>query len=240
MKQMKLLLVGAVLLLTLAMASAVPTLPCPTGDQTGHYVTTYLGNNTCVIKYQPNAGYGKDALLMHHASISSYANTNYGTYIYNQLYVWTQSGSLVRQRSLIAFDLNSLMNNTNGTNISIQSAQLNLFDARAHGLGTKAYSDISTSKLTMLSSSWSEGSVTWNNQPGTTGTAISIAAPATIYSNMTVSVTNHVAAWMSGNMTNNGWQFAMNPESTYRHLGYASSDNTNANLRPKLEIIYTY
>jgi hypothetical protein len=54
---------------------------------------------------------------------------------------------------------------------------------------------------------WSEGAITWNNQPAVTGTASSLnvaGLPADLY--LRFGVTDHVQDFLDGSLTNHGWR----------------------------------
>lgn len=217
------------------LASGIAAAYCPTGSVRGFYDTTEQ-NLTCTITYQPNAGYGKDADVINYTGNSSWANTNFGYQSYMDMYSWTWGGYPVTYRSLLQFDLSALGNATN-----ITSANLYLYNdgVQPHGAGYMQYANQSSMKITKLASSWNESSVTWNNQPGTTGSDTLVGAPSSLYANFAANVYGDIYSWVHGNVTNNGWRLSLQTESPYRQAAYASSDVNSTAIAPKLVIVYS-
>jgi len=208
---------------------------CKTGTVNGHYTTTET-NYTCTITYQPNSTYGQDARVLTHATNPTYANMNLGTDAYFETYAWTWSGVFVLERSLLKFDLTPLNNVTNVT-----SATLYLFNdgVDLHGQGNSIYSNQSSTKLSRLSSTWTQNNVTWNIQPGiSNSSAILINAPSALNGNLTVDVTSHITSWVTMSVPNYGWRYSLQTENTYRSTHYKTSEYIVSNMRPRLVVVY--
>ncbi len=86
--------------------------------------------------------------------------TNYGSDSYD----WVRAGAEV-SRSLIAFPL--LSTGSGGDTCAVSSAVLKLYA----GSSTSTDGTVRLLQAFRAADSWTESTVTWNNQPGTTGTA---------------------------------------------------------------------
>src|SRR3989344_2103250 len=94
--------------------------------------------------------------------------------------------------------------------------------------------------LKKVNSSWGEYSITWNNKPSTSSQnygSISVDRP---YSNRELDFTDLYTEWYTGVSRNYGFAILLSSE-TGQQWGYInSSDNEDANLRPKIKIIYEH
>lgn len=178
---------------------------------------------------QPDATAGKDALLIN----GTLGNNNYGT---NDLFnAWRYTaGSWYIRRSLLQFDLSAIPSNA-----VIVSATLTLYKHT-----TNHYSVDNTSVLRKITQSWSETTVTYNNQP-TFSMSDSIIVPTnttTTQASISVDVTPHIQYWINNPTLNYGWVFKLysnfESQNVYRQFTWASSDFATSTSRPKLDITY--
>lgn len=90
-----------------------------------------------------------------------------------------------------------------------------------------------------LSAPWNDGTAIWTNQPAYETS--DIVTTSSVVSNwLTFDVTNHVKKMNASAYDNNGWVLYISnetqPPSVYRR--FASDNETNVTLRPKLEVSY--
>ncbi len=182
------------------------------------------------VEISPN----KDALLYSYS-----ANNNYGTHTDFNARSWTRGGTPENERSVLAADLTSIP-----TNAIVTSAELIFTAYNSPSKGQHScLTNQNTSTLFQLASSWNETTVTWNNAPSTTGAGIAVGAecsninfPTRTYDNNTFK--SWVQNWVTNPSQNNGVLLKVDTETRYRSLVFASSDNANTAIRPKLNICY--
>jgi len=194
-------------------------------------ITYTVPSSTCII-LQPNAVNGQDAYID-----SRLPNTNYGAIEDFISSAWTNSGSPTIVRSLVNFDLTGIP-----PNATINSASLSLY--AYNSVGNQTHSTLSgsnASTLQRVTSNWAENSVTWNTQPTTTAlNQVTLAASTSTNQNYTnIDVTNLVVDMQNNPSSSFGFMLKLITEQYYRKMVFASSDNLDANLHPKLEICYT-
>jgi hypothetical protein len=172
----------------------------------------------------------KDAMI-----VDITATTNYGTETGFGCARMTNTGVPYTARGLIEFDLSSIPEGS-----VINSATLYLYGVNHH------YTDKSTaSYFERISQSWTESTVTWQNQPSRSAThaKISLAAVSSSTEDEIVESTDlksHVQEMLDDVSTNNGFMFVLQSEvDPYARLRYASSDYGTPSKRPKLVIEYT-
>jgi len=187
--------------------------------------------DTC-ITFQPSSLDGKDAY------IDSRLNANnYGEHPDFPSLAWTNGGTEVIGRGLIDFDLSQIP-----ANAIILSANLSLYsyDSPANQ-SHSSQSGSNESVLKRITSSWEENLVTWNNQPSTTETnqVFLQQSSASIQNYLNINVSNLIKDMIDNPSESFGLQLSLKEEEFYRKMIFASSDNTNATLHPKLEICYT-
>lgn len=190
-----------------------------------------IGKAQNLISIQPNSTNGKDAVVS-----DLQPNSNRGSYEDFISIAWTNGGTPVVLRSLIEFDLSSIPNNS-----IIDSAFLNLYalNSPRNGSHSKA-SGSNESVLQRVTQSWSENSVSWNNQPTVdTSGQIFFKASDSSSQDYRVNVTGLVDTMYNNQSDNYGFIFKLTNEAHFRSLVFASSDYTNSSLRPKLEVYYS-
>lgn len=175
--------------------------------------------------------------------------TNYSNRECLDAQVWTWSGSWGIRRSYINFDLSSAMSLSN---TSITNASLFLFNP----LTQSYYSDLYLSSVTnqiafhRVTSSWSETSVTWNNQPNFDVSTEVLAGPipstsnTPVYSDLTVEISSIILG--SGEILSdfNGISFNCVGENTdpnkYRRMVFASRDYIDSDFWPAIELEFEF
>jgi len=147
----------------------------------------------------------------------------------------TMSGEAFIDRSLISFDLvNSIPPNS-----LIISANLTLFANTING-GHTQIDGSNESVLELITDSWEEETVTWNNQPSTDNN-ISINLPASQNSDedyIDIDVSLLVNAMVDDPNNAFGFMIKLVDETDRRTLQFGSSDAPNVNIRPLLKIVY--
>jgi Disaggregatase related repeat len=204
------------------------------------------------LSLQPNAADGKDALI-----IDGLSNYNYG--VFNIVVVGNSSGDPYITRTLIQFDLSSVPASSvvSGAMLSLYALTDNATSAatynayrlkRAWAEGTRGgTADIGATGVTW---SWYDAAgTTWqtaggdganDRESGIVGSR-DFTATETLNQFKDFSLTpSLVQEWISGAFSNNGMLIKSGSESSTSkdRYDFASSDNTTAANRPKLEVIY--
>ncbi len=181
---------------------------------------------------QPDGAAGKDTEVMSCVPCG-YDVRNFKNKADFNAMAWTNNGNLSMIRSLIEFNLTSIP-----ISATVIDARLSLYFNPTSGEGT--HSGSNAAYLRRITAAWDEAIVTWNNQPpATTVNQISLVATASsTQDHLNINVTAVVQDMVSNPATNFGWMLCLQNEAVYRKLILASSDNTNAALRPKLVVTY--
>jgi hypothetical protein len=149
----------------------------------------------------------------------------------------TISGVDVQSRSYMKFDLSSIP-----ANATVTAAYLNLYDdstlATSQGFGNNS------TKLSVVSQSWSPSTITWNVQPAvTTAYDVVLGPTATAtQSKPNINVLTPVQYWLSNPSLNYGWRLWQVTEGSVLHTveDFATSyDTTHASDLPYLQVTYT-
>ena len=188
------------------------------------------------ITLQPDSNYGKDANIF-----TEVPNHSGGNYRGLSIAAWTwyalgyDDGIM---RGLVQFDLSSVPSDA-----EISSANLTLYNDPNSSENTGMHSQRNGSnkaKLELITETWDEQNITWNNQPKTsTAGSIQLPASTSSYQNYKdINITSMVKKWHSKPSENNGFMIKLNDEKHYRCLIFASSDHLNPKLHPKLEVTY--
>jgi hypothetical protein len=185
------------------------------------------GNSTTVT-LQPDAANGKDAHLS-----SRNHTTNYATLPYMGARAWTYSGAPNQARGLIDFDLSSLPNN-----VTITDAKLTLVPY-ING-ATNPMTGENAITISRVTQTWDEQSVTWDTQP-TTDNSFQVNLPSSNNANNYefIDVTALINDRKNNPTQNFGMMIQLVTEQHYRAAAFASSDNADVTLHPKLEITYS-
>ncbi|MBS1635726.1 MAG: DNRLRE domain-containing protein [Bacteroidetes bacterium] len=187
-----------------------------------------IGQNTTLV-FQPDSACGKDALL---TTLAPYGN--YGNHPDFLATAWTNSGVPVTCRSLIAFDLTGILP---GTNVIHASLELFHYNSSAN-VGHSTLSGPNDATLYRVTTNWNEHTVCWNTQPSHTPVnSVLIPASSSSTQNYTLNVTSLVQDMINDPANSYGFMFMENTESYYRSMLFASSDESNPLLHPRLTII---
>lgn len=150
---------------------------------------------------------------------------------------WTINSVPVIWRSVFKFDLSCIP-----ANAIVQNASLSLFYAVQNSYGNQQHQSLTNSDESVvqrITSSWSENTVTWNNQPATTSNDELILLQSTSgtqdYLNM--NVTAMVQQMISS--VNNGFLMKLTNEAYYANLIFASGDNPDSARHPQLVVTYS-
>lgn len=196
---------------------------------------TYLPKNpsidTCIVINPLINNYSKDAAVW-----NIEPTTNYGNHPDFIATAWTYGGNLSIIRGLIDFDLSSIPFSAKITN-----ATLKLYHySSTSNIGHSTLSGSNDSWLRRITSSWDEGTVTWNNQPSYT-TQNEVHLPATTNDTMNypnIDVTNLIKDIWSNPSSSYGMMLMLNNESNYRSMLFGSRDCPDQSKIPLLEICY--
>jgi|FLYL01.1.fsa_nt_gi hypothetical protein len=96
-----------------------------------------------------------------------------------------------------------------------------------------------TQELRRVTEPWSESSITWNNQPGTTGQDSHSFRVPTIQSCISVDVTASVRAWLAGE-ENYGWSITDDSLVALAAVEYATKEGAMRDSAPELNILYSW
>jgi hypothetical protein len=172
------------------------------------------------------------------ATIDNYnPGNNYPNEIEYASRAWTISGTPVTWRSLFKFNLQCIPSNA-----VVSSASLSLYYADVNNFGNAQHSSLTSSDESVLkrvTSSWSENTITWNNQPSTTATD-EVILPQSLSGTqdyLSMDVTPMVQQMISGN--NNGFLLRLTNETYYAQMFFASGDNPHSNKHPQLQVCYS-
>jgi len=177
----------------------------------------------------------KDAFVGKKNSDPNRANTNWGSDINLYALSGTSSGSPTLYRTFMGFDISTIP-----ANAIIVKAELYLYAAGDHG----QISGSNKSFLHAINSTWSEGTITWNNQPNHT-----VLSNDPILPESTVSGSNDinldyvvdVTSFLQGQLSSGTFEFVLklDNETGYRKMKFWSRDYSVSAKRPKLIITYT-
>jgi len=173
---------------------------------------------------------GKDALIW-----SILPDNNYGDSPKFLSMSWTFGGIPGADRSLIQFDLTEIPEGR-----EIISAKLNLFFKNLEP-NEMFHTGENASALRLITESWDEYTVTWNNAPSTTDD-FQVILPQSINPRqdyLNIDVTEAIRNLYQFPDLYYGWLLGLINESPWSCLLFASGDIDEVHLRPKLEIVYT-
>jgi hypothetical protein len=147
-------------------------------------------------------------------------------------YTWTVSGTNVSARTYIKFDWSALPSTA-----TIQSAKLYLYSHPSPVYASPtSNSGANALYVQQVTSSWTDASTNWDNQPGTSSTnQVSVSASTSQKQDYVIDVTLLVKAIQNNN---NGFLIRLQSETPYASVSFAASEYATASMRPKLEIYY--
>ncbi len=215
-------LVLIVIALCLSFASCLFFTSCEKEKVVNHYFKTL----------QPDGTIGLDAFLADFVP-----DGNYGTFSEFDAMAWTNGGTPVIVRSIMKFDYSSIP-----IDAMIDSVKLSLYSFQSPTNGS--HSTLSGSNLCVLQkviSNWNEDLVTWNNQPLTTteNQIVLFQSEAVIQHYLDLNVTTLLKGMIENRDTNYGFMIKLDTEEHYRSMVFASSDNEDSSLHPRLVIYYS-
>ena len=111
---------------------------------------------------------------------------------------------------------------------TIYSAELHLTVFKVGGPAPQQF------KLANAQAAWTEGAITWNNQPALGPVAASFSRTLAINDVITMDVTTLVTQWNTGALAEHG--FALTPVSAGLDVEFYSKENGNAALNPQLVV----
>jgi len=189
---------------------------------------------TSTLVIQSGAVEGKDAFVY---SYNGNTTTNYGQSPSLPVYAWTHSGIPALSRSFFQFPLDQLPDGA-----EIVSSTLTLYHYAYDDAGLSGHSQLSGSNASVIqrvTSSWDESTINWANQPSVTTTnQVSVPASTSATQDFVIDVTQLVEDAITNDDNSVGFSMKLVTESYYRALTFASSDNSDSTLWPKLEIEY--
>ncbi len=161
------------------------------GDGEKELKIARLGNDTCTISAPTNDSWIR----------SNRASNNYGGQTKLDVRPKNSSGKNIR-RSLVHFDLNNSDCLETGLPLPIESVAIS---AELQFTIKREPSTQRQLAVTRILQSWSEESVTWNNQPIKEVTSTDISNTGTVGSTMSWDVSADVSQFVDGSLANYGW-----------------------------------
>ena len=143
--------------------------------------------------------------------------------------MWVRSRNGANRRSFVQFDLGAIPAGAN-----ITSANLTLY--------IKEAPDASRTLLAQrIAGNWGASSLTWNNQPGTAGSAVAVQSGTQSGVTLSWNVAADVQAMVDGSINNHGWRIvdAQEDSSTVYGYKFGTMETANGSERPSLTVTYT-
>jgi len=123
------------------------------------------------------------------------------------------------------------------TNTVIKNAVLYLFAFNSPDGQHSQLDGSNASVIQRITQEWDENTVTWNNQPATTEVnQVNVPASSAPDQNYEINVTQLIQDIIYDPENGHGLMLKLETESYYRSLIFASSDNPDTSLHPKLVI----
>lgn len=188
--------------------------------------------NKYTIVLQPD-NTGKDALL---SGVNP--DQSFPTHSYLHARTWTINGNLSLEKSIIQFDYSSIP-----ADATITKAIVTFFADTTVNTGSIGHSKFGGPNdwtLKRVTQSWSESSVTWNNEPATDLNS-SIQCPESTSESQAyeLDVTSWVVDEISHPTLYYGFLMQLNSTDHYAAIYFCSTDHQYPALRPKMVIEYT-
>jgi len=178
------------------------------------------GGSSTSTTLQPSTA---DSYVMHND-----ANKNFGT----ETLMWVNSKTDNQNwRSFVTFDLSSI---PAGSTVSSATLSLRMKDPPSASR---------TLEVQRVNASWSESSITWNNQPGVSGSAVTTSTGTSAEVWLTWDVTADLQDFIQNQTaTNYGWRIKDQAEGSsteYKESFYTRDETSETTARPKLSVDYT-
>jgi len=183
-----------------------------------------------VLTLQPDGDKGKDAVIS-----KIVPDNNYGDLEDIHLFAWTQGGILNVNRVVIDFDVISIP-----TDARIDRAFLSLYFNNTSGYGN-GHSGDNSFTIKRITSDWDESTVSWRTQPTTISfNKVTVDGSISATQDFTdIDITTLISDIIDNKDNSYGLMLKLKNEEAYKILLFASSDNQDENLRPKLDVYYT-
>ena len=151
--------------------------------------------------------------------------------------VFGQGRNISVVRSYIDFDINHIVDDAD----EIDQAYLYLFFNNTRGYIEpfgEGHQGENAFLISRITSPWEEMEVTWNTQPGVDN-SVNVLAPKSLTrtEDYKIDVTQLVKNMINNPDNSYGFALSLVEEAPYRAAVFASSDHSNSELWPKLEII---
>ncbi len=202
-----------------------------------------------VVVLQPGPADGIDSWVFNLPCNSSWGistgrctTSNFGPETEGSVSAWTYSGTVGVGRSYFKFDLNSYSQQA----ANLVSAELTLYyPLTGSGELHSSLSGSANFQLTRVTSTWSENTITWAQQPSMATTnltdsvnRVTIPAPTSTTQNFAINLTSMVRNWLQNPTQNFGFVTNLVTESHFRRIVLAYSDFPIDSLRPKLVLTF--
>ncbi len=192
--------------------------------------TVVVSDTIMSITFQPSAEDGKDAII--HSLRNLYTS---GTSTFMYVMAWTWDGEPGLMRALFDFNVDQIQ-----PGVEIIDAKLSLYGKPSPPYQHSNLSGSNASWLQRITSSWEEELVDWDNQPTTTTynqvTLHQSSSPSQDYTD--IDVTLLVKDMLDDPENSYGFMIRIKIEEYYRMMAFASSDNEDSSIHPKLVITY--
>ena len=208
-----------------------------------------LAGDTTTLSLQPGPQDGQDCYVNFLAGNSAYASSNFNYDPELSISAWTVNGAQLKQRGYIKFTgLNALPAGAHVLSAELYLYGLNPNTSLSAPQGNSIYpgSPYNSSPNNGLYISlvtggdWSEDSLTWNNKPVFYPTNFDGIIPSSTSQwnyNAIANVTDLTKAIVKSKR-NYGFCIHLQDEEIYRCMLFASSEASNAAMRPKLVVKY--
>jgi hypothetical protein len=189
-------------------------------------------DTTCLV-YQHGSSKAKNVAVSDNSP-----NQNYAGYFDIRAVAWTLSGNPFVDRTYFYFNLDL----DSGT--IIQHAYLSLYNNPNSTANSGQHSSLSGSNQSVINrviAPWEENTITWNNQPPV-DTVHKVILPQSTSPNqnyLDINVTDLVQDMVSHPTLYFGFMLQLQTEEYYRCLVFASSNNADSSLHPKLDFCYS-
>ncbi|MBN2571917.1 MAG: DNRLRE domain-containing protein [Ignavibacteriales bacterium] len=183
-----------------------------------------------ILILQPDETYGNDAVIN-----SVYPESNYGKLPDIHLYAATEGGRSYLNRVAITFDISKIPDDA-----KIDSAFLSLYFNSNSYYGNEHKGENGFT-IRRIVSSWDENTITWNTQlVATYQNEVYVPKSSTPTQDfIDINITNLVQDIVDNRDLSYGFLLLLQEETPYKILLFASSNNSNRSLRPKLAVYYT-
>lgn len=178
--------------------------------------------------YQPGPEEGKDADIQ---SVNEFNNINSGDKVWFRAESWTRFGADNYIRGLIDFPIQSLISQGD----SIIQVELTLYKDLEYPFSSGGSFGENASRLHCITESWSEHSVTWNNQPAYDPSVFIDIPTNNDYDSIVIDITDVVKNRLArGDFY--GFLIRNVLETPYKSMNFMSSDGLVPQRRPKISL----